>query len=50
MGSGETAPSRFYATLPATGTYTILVYLMRNEARRGRDAPFRLTVTRSPGR
>jgi len=30
--------------LPANGTYTISVYLMRNEARRGTDAPFTLHV------
>jgi len=33
------------AVLPQDGTYTIAVYLMRNEARRGTKAPFTLHVS-----
>ncbi|RUM65523.1 MAG: g-type lysozyme inhibitor [Sulfurospirillum sp.] len=32
----------YVGKLPADGTYTISVYLMRNEARRGTTAPFTL--------
>jgi len=34
----------YVGKLPADGTYTISVYLMRNEARRGTTAPFTLHV------
>jgi len=34
----------YTGNLPANGTYTISVYLMRNEARRGTNAPFTLHV------
>ena len=36
---GSTSGNRFESTLPASGTYTIRVYLMRNAARRGESHP-----------
>ena len=35
----------YNGVLPQDGTYTIAVYLMRNEARRGTKAPFTLHVS-----
>ena len=35
----------YNGVLPQSGTYTIAVYLMRNEARRGTKAPFTLHVS-----
>ena len=32
----------YVGTLPENGTYTIFVYLMRNEARRGTSSPYTL--------
>ena len=34
----------FDGVLPADGIYTVAVYLMRNEARRGSRAPYTLTI------
>jgi hypothetical protein len=44
MFIGSTSGGRFEGTLPATGEYTIQVYLMRNAARRGESASYRLDV------
>lgn len=44
MFIGSTSGGRFEGTLPADGEYTIHVYLMRNAARRGESATYRLDV------
>ena len=44
MFIGSTSGGRFEGTLPASGEYTIQVYLMRNAARRGESASYRLDV------
>ena len=36
--------NNYVGTLPANGTYTIAVYLYRNEARRGTTAPYTLHI------
>ena len=41
---GSTSGNRFESTLPASGTYTIRVYLMRNAARRGESVNYTLQV------
>jgi len=41
---GSTSGNRFEGTLPADGTYTIRVYLMRSAARRGEKASYTLEV------
>ena len=41
---GSRDGNRFEGVLPATGDYTIRVYLMRNAARRGETANYRLDV------
>lgn len=41
---GSTSGGRFEGTLPATGEYAIQVYLMRNAARRGESASYRLDI------
>jgi hypothetical protein len=41
---GSTSGNRFEGTLPADGTYTIRVYLMRSAARRGEKASYTLDV------
>lgn len=45
MFIGSTSGNRFSGALPATGAYTIRVYLMRSAARRGQTAPFTLTMS-----
>lgn len=42
---GSTGGPRYEGTLPASGDYTIQVYLMRSAARRGESASFKLTVS-----
>jgi hypothetical protein len=44
MFIGSTSGGRFEGTLPADGTYTIQVYLMRNAARRGESATYKLDI------
>lgn len=44
MFIGSVAGNRFEAALPADGAYRIRVYLMRNAARRGTQAPFTLDL------
>jgi phage-related tail fiber protein len=44
MFIGSTSGGRFEGTLPATGIYTIQVYLMRNASRRNESASYRLDV------
>lgn len=41
---GSTSGNRFEGALPASGDYEVLVYLMRNAARRGETATYRLRV------
>ena len=41
---GTIKGNSYLDTLPASGTYTIQVYLMRNEARRGTNAPYTLEI------
>jgi len=42
MFIGSTVGDNYTGILPKSGTYTIQVYLMRNEARRGTNAPYTL--------
>ncbi|WKL56563.1 hypothetical protein Q1W73_12820 [Asticcacaulis sp. ZE23SCel15] len=42
--NGSISGDRFTGTLKETGTYSIQVYLMRNDARRGKRADFKLSV------
>ncbi len=42
MFIGSTEGANYTGILPKSGTYTIQVYLMRNEARRGTSAPYTL--------
>lgn len=44
VGSGEANPGHASVRLPAAGRYTLVVYLMRNEARRGATARYQLTA------
>ncbi|HEY8568986.1 hypothetical protein [Microbulbifer sp.] len=44
MFIGSTSGERFAAELPASGTYTIQVYMMRSAARRNESADFKLRV------
>ena len=41
---GTIEGNSYLDTLPTSGTYTIQVYLMRNEARRGTTAPYTLEI------
>ena len=41
---GSTSGNQWSARLPADGEYTVRVYLMRNEARRGTSADYTLTM------
>ena len=41
---GTIKGNSYLDTLPTSGTYTIQVYLMRNEARRGTNAPYTLEI------
>lgn len=45
---GSTSGSRFEGTLPADGTYTIRVYLMRSAARRNEKSSYTLKVGIAP--
>jgi hypothetical protein len=47
-GSMESEPN-WTGSLPSTGDYVLDVYFMRNEARRGTSATYRLTVDISNG-
>ena len=49
MFIGSTKGQSYTGNLPKSGTYTIQVYLMRNEARRGRNTPllFRYRLMRN---
>jgi hypothetical protein len=42
--NGTIKGNSYLDTLPTSGTYTIQVYLMRNEARRGTNAPYTLEI------
>ena len=42
--NGTIEGNSYSDTLPTSGTYTIEVYLMRNEARRGTNAPYTLEI------
>jgi hypothetical protein len=42
--NGTIEGNSYLDTLPTSGTYTIEVYLMRNEARRGTNAPYTLEI------
>ncbi len=42
MFGGSTEGGNYRGVLPANGTYTIQVFLMRNEARRGTSTPYTL--------
>ena len=44
MFIGSIKGASYVGTLPKSGTYTIQVYLMRNEARRGTTAPYKLHI------
>ena len=44
MFRGSVEGSSYVGTLPKSGTYTIQVFLMRNEARRGTKASYKLHV------
>jgi hypothetical protein len=44
MFIGSTEGKSYTGNLPKSGTYTIQVYLMRNEARRGTSAPYALHI------
>ena len=44
MFVGSMSGSSYVGMLPKSGTYTISVYLMRNEARRGTTAPYTLHI------
>ena len=44
MFIGSIKGASYVGTLPKSGTYTIQVYLMRNEARRGTNAPYTLHI------
>ncbi|NKE44383.1 hypothetical protein HB662_06310 [Roseomonas frigidaquae] len=48
MFVGSLSGNRFSGTVPASGDYTIRVYLMRNAARRGETAAFTLDVRADP--
>lgn len=41
---GTIKGNSYLGTLPTSGIYTIQVYLMRNEARRGTSAPYTLKI------
>ena len=41
---GTIKGNSYLGALPTSGTYTIQVYLMRNEARRGTSAPYTLEI------
>ena len=47
LASGEMTPelNQFTGTLPASGIYTVSVYLYRNAAREGKSADFTLEVS-----
>ncbi len=49
---GSTSGSRYEGTLPASGDYTVRLYLMRNAARRGETADYtiRFSVTGAPAK
>jgi len=44
MFIGSTEGKSYTGNLPKSGTYTIQVYLMRNEARRGTSTPYALHI------
>jgi hypothetical protein len=44
MFIGSTSGIQFEGTLPADGTYTLQVYLMRNVARRNESASYKLDI------
>ena len=44
MFIGSIKGGNYTGILPKSGTYTIQVYLMRNEARRGTSAPYTLHI------
>lgn len=44
VGSGSAEPDNYRGVLPETGRYAVIVYLMRNEARRGRVVRYSLDV------
>lgn len=44
MFIGNIRGNSYMGSLPASGSYTIQVYLMRNEARRGTTAPYTLHI------
>ena len=44
MFGGTIKGASYVGTLPKNGTYTIQVFLMRNEARRGTSAPYTLHI------
>ncbi len=46
---GSTSGNQFEGRLPASGDYRIRVYLMRNAARRGETAEYRLEMIVAPG-
>ena len=44
MFGGSTEGGKYRGVQPESGTYTIQVFLMRNEARRGTNAPYTLEI------